>query len=88
MSNDFGASFPANDSTAVYDFTMHAEPNASTVSWEIENLTTGAVQTGTIEDVDLPVSTTFLCWHAYMNNGGTAAAVNFDVMRVYTETDY
>lgn len=85
---DLGVSFPANDSTAVYDFTLHAEPNASTVSWEIENLTTGAVQTGTIADADLPVSTTFLCWHAYMNNGGTAAAVNFDVMRVYTETDY
>lgn len=84
---DLGANFPANDSAAVYDFTLFAAPNASSVQYEVTNLTTGNRVTGTIS-TDLPTSTTFLCWHGYMNNGGTAAAVQFDIMRVYTETDY
>lgn len=30
---------------------------------------------------------TFLAPHVYMNNGGTAAAVTLDIMRLYIETD-
>lgn len=85
---DLGASFPANDATAVYDFTLFAVPNGSTVGYEVTNLSTGANVLGTIATADLPASTQFLCWHGYMNNGGTASAVNFDCMRAYTETDY
>lgn len=32
-------------------------------------------------------ATAFLCPHAYLNNGGTAAAVTLDVMKLYIETD-
>ena len=85
---DLGVTFPANDSTAVYDFTLFAVPNGSTVGYEVTNLTTGAHVLGTIANADLPASTTFLAWRAYLNNGGTAAAVNYDVMRAYIETDY
>lgn len=85
---NLGAEFPANDPTAVYDLTLFAAANSDRITWQITNLTTGATATGEWLEADLPTSTTFLCWHGYMNNGGTAAAVNFDIMRVYTETDY
>lgn len=85
---DLGANFPANDSTMVYDFTLFHAPNGNSCTWEVSNLTTGNKATGTIIDADLPASTVFLGYHAYINNGGTAAAVNFDLMRIYTETDY
>lgn len=85
---NLGVNFPANDSTMVYDLTIFANPNDDRIYWQITNLTNGEVATGEWLEIDLPISTTFLTWHCYMNNGGTAAAVNFDVMRIYTETDY
>lgn len=97
MSNDasgtctkvnLGASFPANDPTAVYEVIFFAAPNATTCQYRVKNLTTGSVTTGTIADADLPPTTTFLAWHGYVNNGGTAAAVVFELIRFYLETDY
>lgn len=85
---DLGINFPANDPTAVYDFTLFHVPNGTSCSWEVKNLTTGDVATGVIADLDLPISTLFLAYHAYMNNGGVTGQVNFDIMRIYTETDY
>lgn len=87
-SYDLGSSFPSNDPTAVFDFTVFHPPHGQSMFWEARNLTTGVKSNGEINDSDLPVSTTFLAYHAYMNNGGTASAVSFDVMRIYTETDY
>jgi hypothetical protein len=85
---DLGVNFPANDTTTMYDFTVFHAPNGSSLSWEVVNLKTNAVATGTISSADLPISTTFLAYHAYMNNGGTSGAVGFDIIRIYTETDY
>ena len=84
---DLGASFPANDTTAVYEFTMFAKPNDSEVTYRVTRLDTGDLVAGTIS-ADLPTNTTFLTAHEYMNNGGTAAAAVLDVMRVYIESDY
>lgn len=84
---DLGSSFPANSTTALYDFDLFAAPNSNTVTWRVKNLVNGAVVTGTIS-TDLPATTTFLTWHAYANNGGTAAAVVLDFYRFYLETDY
>ena len=84
---NLGASFPANDPTAVYDLTLFAAPNSTVINWEVTNLTTNVTSSGSF-NTDIVPTTTFLAYHAYMNNGGTAAAVNFDLMRIYTETDY
>jgi len=84
---DLGASFPANSTTAVYEFMMFAPPNGSSVFYRVVRLDTGDVAEGEIT-TDLPASTTFLTRHEYMNNGGTAAAVILEVSRIYIETDY
>lgn len=84
---DLGASFPANSTTAVYEFMMFAPPNGSSVYYRVVRLDTGDVAEGEIT-TNLPTSTTFLTRHEYMNNGGTAAAVILEVARIYIETDY
>ena len=84
---DLGASFPAANTSAVYESIFFASPNATTVQYRVTRLDTGAVASGTLS-TDLPSNTTFLAWHAYMNNGGTASAVVLEIMRYYLETDY
>ena len=87
LTDDSGGGLIITPLLGKIEINIDAAPNASSVQYEVTNLTTGNRVTGTIS-TDLPASTTFLCWHGYMNNGGTAAAVQFDIMRVYTETDY
>lgn len=82
-----GAGFPVNTPADVYELVLFAAPNAASVSWRVTNLTTGAVAEGTIT-TDLPATNVFLGMRAYMNNGGTAAAVVLDLLRMYLETDY
>lgn len=85
---DLGASFPANTPTAVYELILFARPNdTSKVSYRVTNLTNGAVATGDIT-TNLVATSTFLAFHAYANNGGTAAAVVLELVRMYLETDY
>lgn len=84
---DLGASFPANNTSAVYEFILFAPPNGSSVFYRVIRLDTGDSTEGEIT-TELPVSTTFLTRHEYMNNGGTAAAVILEVSRIYIETDY
>lgn len=84
---NLGTNFPANSTTAVYEFMMFAPPNGSSVFYRVVRLDTGDVAEGELT-TDLPTSTTFLTRHEYMNNGGTAAAVILEVSRIYIETDY
>lgn len=85
---DLGASFPASDAAAVYEIIFFAAPAASTISWRAQRLDgTPSTVEGTIS-TNLVPDTTFLAWHAYANNGGTAAAVVLELMRYYLETDY
>jgi hypothetical protein len=84
---NLGANFPSNNTSAVYEVILFAAPNSSQVEYRVIRQDTGSVATGTLT-TDLPPTTTFLAWHAYMNNGGTASAVVLEIMRYYLETDY
>jgi Major tropism determinant N-terminal domain len=84
---NLGADFPVANTAAVYEVIFFAAPNASNISWRAQRFDVPAVAEGVIS-TDMPDPATFLAWHAYMNNGGTAAAVAFDLMRYYLETDY
>ena len=81
-----GAGFPVNDTAAVYQLDLFAAPNAASVGWRVKRLDTGAVASGTTT-TDLPAANLLLSWHAYANNGGTAAAVVLAHLRTYLETD-
>lgn len=84
---DLGANFPSNSLDAVYELVLFCPPNGNAVGYRVRRLDTGATAQGTLS-TDLPAKSILLCYHAYMNNGGTAAAVTLDVIRKYLETDY
>lgn len=84
---DLGANFPANNTSAVYELILFAAANGNSVGYRVQRLDTNQFTSGTIT-TDLPVSTSLLTHHQYMNNGGTGAAVVLNVNRVYIESDY
>lgn len=86
MKIDLGSLFPANNANNVYEFTLFCPPNESYIKWQIVNLITGDRAEGTIT-TNLPSAATFLAYHAFINNGGTAAAVIMGLKIMYFETD-
>lgn len=85
---NLGADFPTTQVFTMYELVLFAAPNDNKVSWRMGDLQTGNTQSGVITDTSqLPLSTVTLQPRAYMNNGGTAASVRFDLSRIYLETD-
>jgi hypothetical protein len=84
---NLGAAFPANNPAAIYEVIFFCAPNGDAVGYRVKRLDTDDTATGIIT-TDLPTKTTLLTWHAYANNGGTAAAVVLEFMRMYLETDF
>lgn len=83
-----GASFPVNTTSVdVYELTLYAQPNGLDIGYKVERLNTGDVTSGTISAAaQLPSSTTLLTPQLFRSNGGTAAAVAFDLAYVYRES--
>lgn len=75
-----GAGYPV-DATTLYEMTLIAQPNASTIDWTIANLSSGASTSGSFT-TDLPVSTTFLTFQLWINNGTTASAAKSSLTSV------
>jgi hypothetical protein len=87
---DLGASFPVPtvDRTNIYRLTMFAPPGTTqSVGYEVENLDTGAVATGTVT-TNLPTTTTLMGWTIWMSVGATLSVIGIAVSSVYIETDY
>lgn len=86
---DLGASFPVPtaDRAKVYELALFAAPNGSSVDYEVTDLTTGAVATGTLS-TDLPASTTLLTPLGYSSVGGTSSVIGICLYSLYIETDY
>lgn len=83
---NLGANFPISVNS-VFDLTMFSAPNSGVIGYRVDRLDADvAPATGTLT-TDIPASTTFLAPHVWINNGGTAAAVQMDLMRIYLETD-
>jgi hypothetical protein len=82
---DLGASFPANDTTAVYEVILYAAPGEAVVRYIVRRLDSFALAVGA-PAANLPTAGTFMQFHCGMNNGGTAAAVEIEHMRTYAET--
>lgn len=83
---DCGAGF-ALGTDALMTIVLWAPPNGSSVWARIVNEETGAVFEHEIT-TDFPAATTFLGARLYMNNGATAAAVAYDCVGIYLETDF
>lgn len=78
--------FPKNVVDEIYDVTFFCPPNGTYIGYSVTRLNDNSSFSGTLT-TELPVSTTFLAPHLYLNNGGTASAVTLDIMKLYIETD-
>ncbi len=84
---NLGAGFPASSATAMYELSLFCKPNGDEVGYRARRMDTGETVSGTLT-TDLPAKAALLSWHAYSNNGGTAAASVLEIVRMYLETDY
>jgi hypothetical protein len=87
---DLGASFPVPtvDRTSVYEIALFSPPGTTqSVSYEITDLASGAVASGTVT-TDLPSTSTLLAPQLQMSVGGTSSVIGVAVMGMYIETDY
>lgn len=85
---DLGSDFPSQGVDDLYELTMFCPPNGDSIQWRMERLQANKSAEGTFTGSKIPASSLFLAPHAYLNNGGTAAAVQFDMTRLYIESDY
>jgi hypothetical protein len=87
---DLGAAFPVPtaDRSEVYEIAMFSAPGTvQGVTYEVTNLNSGAVATGTVT-TDLPATTTALNPYGQMSVGGTSAVIGICLFSLYIETDY
>ena len=90
---DLGTSFPVTTATNQgYEVIFsNAYTANNSVSYQITNLNTGTVATGTLTaatpGTQLPASTTYLGHQLWRTNNATAAAVGLDLGYVYCEGD-
>jgi hypothetical protein len=87
---DLGASFPVPtvDRSKIYRLTLFSPPGLTqSVGYEVEDLGTGAVATGTVT-TDLPSTATMMAPSIQMTSGGTLSVIGIAVASVYIETDY
>ena len=70
---DLGASYPSNNTAAVYLLTITAGKNATSITLTLTREDTGTTYTATISS-SLPSNTSFLAPHIWCANGGTASA--------------
>jgi hypothetical protein len=83
-----GSNFPVQNN--VYRMVLEAEPNASAISYLIQNITNGIETSGTLS-TNIPAAGTFLAVHAGLNKQGSDADVyQCDIMRsdVWLGTPY
>ena len=87
---DLGASFPVPtaDRTKVYELVMFSKPGTTQeVGYEVMDLATGAVASGTIT-INLPTTATLLAPRGWMSVGGTLSVIGIALMGLYIESDY
>lgn len=83
-----GANFPSSTlSTDVYELTLFSAPNGSRIEYLVRRLNTGHTASGTITaGANLITSNLSRAPQVWRSNGGTAAAVAFDLMSMYVES--
>lgn len=80
-----GTDFPVNTSDLL-ELVLFAKPFDSVIYYQVRNLTTGAVATGTLSS-NLPGTNVLMIPILWITNNATAAAANMDFVSTYVETD-
>jgi len=79
---DLGPNFPINNPSAIIDVDFRCPPNGSAISYQVRDLNSGLSAAGTFAS-NLPTGSAIMVLRSFMSNGGTAAAVSYDLLPVY-----
>lgn len=79
---DLGSNFPINDPSAIIDVDFRCPPNGAAITYLVKDRNSGLSAAGTFAS-NLPTSSTAMCLRSFMSNGGTAAAVSYDLLPTY-----
>ena len=79
---DLGPNFPINNPSAIIDVDFRCPPNGSAITYTVRDLNSGLSTSGTLTS-NLPTGGTAMLLRSFMSNGGTAAAVSYDLLPVY-----
>lgn len=79
---DLGPNFPINNPSAIIDVDFRCPPNGSAISYQVRDLNSGLSAAGTFAS-NLPTGGTAMLLRSFISNGGTAAAVSYDLLSVY-----
>lgn len=84
-----GSSFnrPTTDRTSCYELALYCAPAGTSIGYEVTDLVSGAVATGSIT-TDMPANTTLLAPIGYASVGGTSSVIGITLMSLGIETDY
>lgn len=79
---------PTTDRARIYELAMFSPPGPTqSLSYEVTDVVTGAVATGTVT-TDLPGTSTALNPYGIMSVGGTLSVTGICLFSLYLETDY
>lgn len=79
---DLGPNFPINDTSAIIDVDFRCPPNGSAITYLVKDRNSGLSTSGTLSS-NLPTGGTAMLLRSFMSNGGTAAAVSYDLLPTY-----
>lgn len=79
---DLGPNFPINNPSAIIDVDFRCPPNGSAITYTVHDLNSGLSTSGTLTS-NLPTGSTVMLLRSFISNGGTAAAVSYDLLLTY-----
>lgn len=79
---DLGSNFPINNPSAIIDVDFRCPPNGSAITYLVKDRNSGLSTSGTLSS-NLPNGSAVMCLRSFMANGGTAAAVSYDLLPTY-----
>ena len=79
---DLGGNFPINNPSAIIDVDFRCPPNGSAITYLVKDRNSGLSAAGTFAS-NLPTGSSVMVLRSFISNGGTAAAVSYDLLRVY-----
>ena len=79
---DLGPNFPINNPSAIIDIEFRCPPNGSAITYLVKDRNSGLSAAGTFAS-NLPTGSSVMGLRSFITNGGTAAAVSYDLMPVY-----
>ena len=79
---DLGSNFPINNPSAIIDVDLRCPPNGAGITYTVLDRNSGLSTSGTLTS-NLPTGSSVMLLRSFMTNGGTAAAVSYDLMPTY-----